>query len=176
MVGVAAEVQHLVRMLQPGHQPGIEHGRFAHAGGAVVEDDRPGAWVDHEVVELANGVAPAEEHSRLIPGESLETSKGCLGEPVHGRGGQAEQWVVNRLGQAPARVQLGTGGHPQLPGEAPVIRGVHGRGCGPVQVPGPEIGLGRRSSAGHDPAAGRLVGGAKGLARGELGIEGRGEF
>ena len=153
-VGVAAEVAHLVRMLQPGHQAGVEHRRLAHAGGAIIEDHRPGAGVDDEVVDLADGPAPAEEHGRLVAGEPLEAAVGSLRQPVDARRGQAEQGVADRLGQAPAPVQLGAGGQPQLPGEAAVVGGVHGRMVGPAQVPGPEIGLRRRALGRPGPGLG----------------------
>ena len=177
-VGIAAEVSHLVVDLQPGHQAGVEHRRLAHAGGAVVEDHRPGAGVDDEVVELADGLAPAEEDRSLGAGEPLEPA----GRATRAANPRAA-WAGRTAGCRPPRARLqrrsssAPGGQPQLPGEAAVVGGV-----GPAlegwrgrrdEVAGAAIGLRAEPRDGQDPAPGGLVRRAQGRAGGELGCRRR---
>ena len=175
LLRVAAAVADLEAVaLEPGHEPGVEHRRLAHARAAVQEQDRRPAGLLDLLVQLADRVAPAEEDLGVAGREPGEVAERALREVLLGQRRQAEQGVAGRVGQAPARGQLGPGAEPQLPGEAAVVGRRTGRHVlrAEVAMEIEEARLGCGSPRRAHPSPRGVEGGGDGRAGGQLGVEG----
>ena len=164
--------------LQPRHQPGVQERRLAHPRGPVQEQDRRPGRVGDLLVQLADLVAATEEDLGVLGGEpGSGAGTGSRAGRARGRRGKAELGVASGVGEAPRARRA------QSPGGTP--RGSRGRRSDPglADVDGAARSRGGRSMP-RERRPGRPVRvlapprrpRASGLAGGQLGVEGDGEF